>query len=192
MSIIENFAELSAQEQRSFAEALVKTINSERIFTADTDFAIDKVEPYEMSGDLVIEITQTDPIEVSRNATWTALDEDSAEEAAGEYEEDVDYEGSTFEALEKAFKTLSATIDGYTVSLQVDDMESEEFSGATVKRISHEDDGIGEYEYWGHVGYDSRPYVEVEGTIVTACKGYLSLWVEPSNTPAPAADEETE
>ena len=45
-------------------------------------------------------------------------------------------------------------------------------------KYTHEDSGIGGYDYWGDRGYDSRPYIEVEGTIVKACSCALSLYVE--------------
>jgi hypothetical protein len=50
MAVIENFAALSAQEQRTFAEALIKTINSESIFSSEVNFEITAVEAEEMSG----------------------------------------------------------------------------------------------------------------------------------------------
>lgn len=47
----------------------------------------------------------------------------------------------------------------------------------SVDSSSHEDDGIGSYEYWGMVGYDSKPYVRYVGKITydITCSIFLSI-----------------
>ena len=50
MTVIENFAELSFEEQEKFAEALIKTINYENTFTNDTKFSFAGIEAYARSG----------------------------------------------------------------------------------------------------------------------------------------------
>ena len=189
MAIIENFAALSAQEQQEFAKALIKTINSESIFTAETDFEITGVEADDLTGGLVIEVSHSDPIEVEREATWQASDEDEADRDPGY---DADYKNSVFEDAKKSFKTLSTVIDGYKVSLDIADLDETETVEITTDHISHEDSGIGHYEYWGERGYDSHPYVEVEGIIIKACDCALAFTVEPDDTVEvkPEAEEE--
>ena len=177
--VIENFAELSFEEQKKFADALVKTINSERIFTDDTNFELDNVEVDELTGGLVLSVSHPDPIKVSREATWTC---GTKEEVSDDPGYDADYKESIYKDIEKAFKTLSTVIDGYEVSLQIDDLDSNEAIEVNVDSYTHEDNGIGHYEFWGERGYDSRPYVEVEGTIVVACDCAISLWIEPEDT----------
>ena len=179
MSVIENFAVLPVKDQLAFAEALVKTINSEKIFSADTQFEITGIETDDFSGGLVIGVAHADSIEVPRKATWQATDEDAAESDPGY---DADYEDYLFEDAKKAFKTLSTIIDGYKVSLDIADVDETETVEVSADHISHEDAGIGDYEYWGHHGHDSRPYVEVEGTIVKACDYTLTFFVEPDDT----------
>jgi hypothetical protein len=76
--------------------------------------------------------------------------------------------------------------------LEIDDVDEVETVEVEVDSISHEDAGIGHYEYWGEVGYDSRPYVEVEGTIVKACDCALSLYVEVADTTPEEAVATTE
>lgn len=176
MSVIENFAAMSVQEQRAFADSLVKTINSESIFSSDVDFEIDNVEADDITGGLIIEVSHTNSVEVARAATWTCDDEDEASHDPGY---DVEYENSIYEDARKAFKTTEAVIDDYRVSLEIADIDTDETIDVDVDEISHEDSGIGHYEYWGHTGYDSHHYVEVTGTIVKASTCYISFFVEP-------------
>ena len=179
MSVIENFAALSAQEQREFAATLLNKINSENIFTADTNFEIASIEADDLTGGLAILISHPDNIEVSREATWSCGDEEEAYSDPG-YE--AEYENSIFKDAEKAFKTLSTVIDGYNISLEIDDVDEVETVDVEVDHLSHEDAGIGHYEYFGYTGYDSRPYIEVEGTIVKACDMTLAIYVEAADT----------
>jgi hypothetical protein len=187
MAVIENFAALSAQEQRTFAEALIKTINSESIFSSEVNFEITAVEAEEMSGGLWIEASNADPVDVAREASWQAADEDEASYDPGY---DADYTGTIFDDIKSSFKTMEATIEGYRVSLDITDVDEDETIEVEVDRISHEDSGIGHYEYWGDVGYDSHPYVEVEGTIIKACTCQLAFFVEPAITPIDTEHEE--
>ena len=187
MAIIENFAELSYEEQRKFAEAIVRTINSENIFTDATDLQISDVEADELSGGLVILIEHTNTIEVSRAATWQCEYEEDVYDDPGY---DADYDNNIFGDTKKAFKTLVTVIDGFKVSLEVDDVDETETVGVMVDSYSNEDDGIGSYEYWGERGYDSRPYVEVKGTIVKACDCAITLYVEPEDQPVEETEED--
>ena len=177
MSVIENFAALSEKEQREFAAALVKTINSESTFIDNTTLDIVDVEADDLTGGLFIEVSHEPLIDVRRKATWYCDSEAHAEEDPGY---DADYTEAITTDAEKAFKTLSTEIDGYTVSLEVEDADKEEFIEVEVDEITHEDDGIGDYEYFGFTGHDSRPYVAVEGTVVQACSCVLVLFVEPT------------
>jgi hypothetical protein len=180
MTIIENFAALSIKEQVEFAKTLLKTINSEKIFSDETVFEFQDVEADDLTGGLLISISHTDSISVSRGASWTAGDEEGAEEDPGE---EADYTNSIFVDAKKALKTLSAVIEGYQVSLHIDDVDENYDVDAeiSIDRISHEDSGIGSYEFWGDKGYDSHPYVEVDGTITRAYDCTLTLLVEPAD-----------
>jgi hypothetical protein len=85
---------------------------------------------------------------------------------------------------------MEAVIEGYKVSLDISDVDEDEAIEVEVDNISHEDSGIGSYEYWGHMEYDSQPYVEVEGTIVKACTCALAFFVYPVDAPASTEPEE--
>jgi hypothetical protein len=122
MSIIENFAALSAQEQKEFAEVFVKTINTENTFTDITDFKVAGVEADEMTGGLIISLEPEDYIEISREATWTCADREEVY-----LFEDPDYSESAYEAAKSSFKTFVVkNIDGYYASLEIDDVEEED------------------------------------------------------------------
>lgn len=185
MSVIENFAALSAQKQREFAAALIKTINSESTFISNITFDLVNVEADDMTGGLLIEVSHEPMIEVTRKATWQAGDEDEAS-SGPDSDYGADYSEAVTTDAEKAFKTLSTEIDGYTVSLDISDVDEEETIEVEIDHISHEDSGIGHYEFWGEPGYDSQPYVEVEGTIVQACTCSLAFFVEPTESTEPA------
>ena len=191
MNVIENFAELSFEEQRKFAEALVKTINSEHTFTDEFDFKISSEEADDFTGGLVILIEHDGLIEVSREATWQCATEDDVADDPGY---SADYANFLVDDVKKVFKTLSTEIEGYKVSLEVDDADEEETVEVNVDNYTHEDAGIGDYEYGGYRGHDSRPYIEVEGTIVRGCDCALSLYVElveePAEEPTIEPDEE--
>lgn len=175
MSVIENFAALSAQEQREFAAGLLATINSEHIFSEDALFELVDIEADDLTGGLWIEVSHPGEIEVSRKATWTCSSEDEAGNDPGY---DAEYEESIIEDTKKAFKTLSTAIDGYNVSLEISDVDMNDAVEVEVDHVSHEDAGIGDYEYFGFRGHDSHPYVEVSGTIVKACECSLAFFVE--------------
>lgn len=177
MSVIENFVELSFEEQKAFAEALVKTINSESIFTDQANFKVSGVDADEMTGGLTIELELEDTFEVKREATWTCGDRDEASNTP----DDPEFTNLIFSDAKRAFKTSAVELEGYVVTLNVDDVDAEETTDVEVDSVRDEDAGIGSYEYWGDVRYDSQPYCEVEGTLTQACTVYCSLYVEAAD-----------
>lgn len=178
MAVIENFNELSESELLQFAKELVQKINAENIFSSIVNFTVSAVEADEMTGDLLIEISHGDLLDVPRAATWTCSDEDEVYSDPGS---EAEYQESIFKDVESTFTTLKATVDGYAVELSVDDADDEETIEVEVDSYTNEDAGIGYYEYGGVDGYDSDPYIEVEGTIIRACSCVLSLNVTPAN-----------
>lgn len=60
------------------------------------------------------------------------------------------------------------------------DYSEEEYSMTDyeVKSLSHEDAGIGSYEYWGMIGDDSKPYTEYTGTITCDITDGIFLCIE--------------
>jgi len=190
MSVIENFNVLSETELEQFAVKLLEKINSESIFISDTKFELSFVETSDLTGNLYIGVEYAKFIDVPRDASWQVGDEDEAYSPDLSY---VDYYDTISEDAKKVFKTLSTVIDGYKVSVEIDDVYAEDVVDIDVDTTSHEDGGIGHYEYWGEFGYDSRPYVEVEGTITAACNIMFSFVVEPETTaPESVIDDETE
>ena len=186
MDKIENFIGLPFEEQKKFAETLVKTINTERTFTSDVDFKLFSVEE-DISGGLIIVVEHDGLIEVPREATWQCSKEDEIHEDPGY---SANYTNYVYDEAKKAFKTLSAEIEGYKVSLEVDDITEKETVEVNVDDYSHEDSGVGWYEYGSEVGYDSDPYIQVEGTIVKGCDCALSLYVEPIDEPVEVDEED--
>ncbi len=176
MSVIENFNELSKDELQQFAKELIAKINKENIFSSEFNFTIEEVDPYELTGDLYIGLSHEDSIDVPREATWTCSDEDEMYSDPG-YE--ADYANNIFNDVKALFGKLTTVLDGYEITLSIDDIDDADTVEVEVDSYSHEDDGIGHYEYGGAPGYDSRPYIEVEGTIIRACSCAFSLNVSP-------------
>lgn len=176
MELIQDFNTLSAKEQEVFALELIQKINEAKVFTNDVDFVFDLVDADETSGDLYIGVyTKEDQsMPVDREATWTCNDEEDIDTPEDEeFSEYISYD------VEKALKTLTAEVDGYAVTIAVDDADGDT-TDVEVTKCTNEDAGIGHYEYWGFTGYDSRPYLEVTGVITQACGFSATLTVSPA------------
>jgi hypothetical protein len=180
MSVIENFNELSAEELKQFAQNLLDKINESGIFTSEVDLILDTVyNPPEanLAGNLefCVSTPENSGITVERKASWQAYGED-----AKYYPEDPDFEASILDDAKSYFKTLSTEIDGYRVSLcEILDADETEQIDVEVTDWTEEDGGIGSYEFWGHNGYDSAPYLEVEGIMSYDCSIGVVFEVEP-------------
>lgn len=176
MSTVINFSTMTADELQVFAAELIKKINAASVFTDEVDFELEGVEADEISGDLYISAIHDGFIEVPRKATWQASSEEDMDSP-----DEIDYEESVYRDVRNVMKTLTAKVDGYLVTIDINDVTDTDIKEVEVDSYSHEDDGIGSYEFWGDVGYDSRPYVSVEGTVVLGCACYVTFTVEPSN-----------
>jgi hypothetical protein len=183
MNAIENFAALSEQEQRVFAEALIQKINAEHAFSDHTEFKIIDISVDEYyDGCLRIDATPTELLEVTRKAHWQASDDEDAYSAPYEYStDDIDYDTdlNIFDEFAYILKTDSTRVDGYTVYAEIADADMEEISEVEVDNIEDDDSGIGSYEYFGFTGYDSNPYVEVDGTITSTYSIIVTFSVDP-------------
>jgi hypothetical protein len=189
MNVIENFAELSAKEQLDFATALVKTINSENTFTDQTNFKVTDVEADEMTGGLIIRLNLEDTVEIEREAAWqAAVEEDAAYEKPTRA--DTDFFEDAWDDAKKVFKTLTTELEGYNITLEIEDVDTGEITEVDVDTVSEKDSGIGHYEYFGYKGYDSHPYLQVEGTLTQACTIYPALYVEVADHFQAEADED--
>lgn len=179
-TIIENFCELTKQEQEQFAADIVKKINDQKIFTKEADFEIDtdfdeRIFADELTGDLSIflRLKDGDSIGIARGASWTA-DEDDLKDL-----NDVEYDDDRCGALTAALDRTVAEIDGYKLTLSVDEADSDGVEDIEIDSHSTEHGGIGHYDYWGYQGYDDYTYCEVEGTIYESAWGAFTLTIEP-------------
>ncbi len=173
--VIENFSTLSQEELNQFAEKLLDKINAESIFSKETDFRFsdsDAVFADEMTGDLYIALDSVHDVSVNVKATWQAPEDEPYDF------EDADEENPDFDEV----FPKEVIIDGYKVTLTVEEYEFIEREEVQVDSYSHEDSGIGSYEFWGHTGYDSQPYLEVEGTFTNTYRVCVSLTVAPAET----------
>ena len=178
MSMVYDFNALTTEALQQFAEELIQKINSDHTFTSEVNFTLEDVEADELTGNLLISISHDDGnFQVARKATWTCGSDDEAYNDPGS---NAEYDNRITEDAIKVFKTTSAVIDGYKISLELNDVNELDEADVEVDHISHEDAGIGSYEYWGFKGYDSQPYIQVEGTVIRECVCYLTLIVEPA------------
>jgi hypothetical protein len=182
MNIIENFAAIPVEDQIALATALIKTINSEKIFHDEVQFEIAKVEPYDLTGDLAIELAPV-TIEVLRDASWYCSDDPDENDMPAD-DDDITFAEYPDDDAKKAFKTLSTVIEGYKVTLSVDDADEGQVVGVEATGYEHGDNGIGHYDYFGYEGYDSQPYLEAWGTVEQECECFITLYVEPDDTAA--------
>ena len=175
MSVIENFAALTEQEQRQFAEQLVAKINAENIILPGNTLTILEVEADELTGNLWISLDHEDGIVAARPAGWTTGSEEYTNHPASE---NIEYANTIDEDARKELKTLSAVVDGYNVTVTTDvvDWDEDEFE---VDSTDYQKDGFS-YEYWGTSGYEDTSYYECEGTVYCTCTVAINLEVEPS------------
>jgi hypothetical protein len=176
MAVIENFNELSEQERLQFAEQLVAKINAENIFLPDNVLKVLEVDADELTGDLTIEVDHEDGLGVERQAGWTVYSEDDTHNPD---EDDVEFYNDRLTDVKEAFKTLSAVIDGYKVTVDVYDIMDWDRDDVDVDSVDAQDDGFS-YEYWGTSGYEDESSWECEGTIYYTYSVAIALNVEPA------------
>lgn len=194
MSVIENFAALSIQEQQDFASALVKTINSESTFTSDVDFKILDIAADDLTGalEIFVEPEENSLLEVQRTATWVQYDEDEIH-SKPDYDTNIEYEDSIESDILDALKTTSVELDGYKISVKLEHYEKiEEIAEFEVNSYEHGEDGLGWYEYQGRDYYDSHDVYEIDGTITSTVNVGLTFIVEPIDAVSGEVDTESE
>lgn len=174
--VIENFSTLSREELNQFAKKLLDKINAESLITDEVDLQLptdeDAIWANEMTGNLHIALDAVD-ISGAVGATWQSPVDEPYEFDDADEDGEPDFDG----ALNK-----EVVVDGYKVTVTVDDYEYLERLEVEVLDYSEEDSGIGSYEFWGSREYDSHPYLEVEGEFINLYSVVLTLTVEPAET----------
>ena len=170
---IEDFEDSTEAEQKLFVNSLVSKINTEHLFTSEVDFTVEDYWAEDCSKKLVITLSHDSAVEVTREASWQCGNVDQINDLP----EEIEYDKSSITDMAKAFKTEPVIVYGYKVTLAVDDVDTEEACEVEAKTYTEEDDGIGFYEFWGFKGYDSHPYIQVEGDVVCKLTGRLELTV---------------
>ena len=164
--MIDNFSALTPEEQTKFAQELLAKVNAAQTFLSGNEMKLDELEANELDGSLDIFFSVED-FDVGREAEWQAADEDEAYRTPSRF--DVDFIGREEDEVRAEFKATQVEFEGYQLeiaNLQIDDYE---ISDAEVDSTTDEDAGIGHYDHFGYEGYDSRPYVQVEGTVYCSC-----------------------
>ena len=173
MPIIENFSLLSEEEQRQFANTIVEKLNANKTFIDDLPFKIDWVDASDISGVLYVGIAP-EVLCVARGATWECDNKDDTNPSSS----DIDYESYLITDVRAAFKTQSAVIDGYKISLDFIEWDEQEMVDYEIESLDEDEYGIGSYEYFGFKGYDSHTYYIAEGTVYNDCEIYFRLVIE--------------
>lgn len=175
MAVIENFSIMSEADLEQFVNSFVADINSKNIFLSGIGFIATDWWADELSGNLLIDLSTQSPISVERKATWQSANPETVDEL----EDNVEYAASINDDARKSFKTTVSELNGYRMTLSVNDVDELDTTDVNVDTYTEEDSGVGSYEFWGAKGYDSHPYCEVEGTVTVSCDCYLTLEVEP-------------
>lgn len=177
--VVENFNELSNEELQKFAQEMLAKINSSSL-SGDAYFELVEAYADEMTGDLVIDAQQNDdPIYIERYGHWQADEDDDQPYGI----DSIEFEDSEKADVESTFSKGPVVIDDYNVEMEIVDFEfTREIVEVDVSSTEAADDGIGSYEYWGEVGYDSRPYTEVTGSIVQECYVSALFIISPALT----------
>jgi hypothetical protein len=184
MSIVENFNELSETALLAFAEDLINKLNASDAFKTEITLQTYELQTSELTGDLTIfAIPEGDErVEVAVPAEWSCSTEDDLDDIPDEYNLDTfDLNSSAEEAAKELFKESSVVIDGYKIDLIVNEVEREKIVDTIVENHYDDDSGIGSYEYFGATGYDSHPFVAIEGKLVYECRLLIELTVSPLN-----------
>lgn len=176
---VDDFSKLSEQQIKQLSNKIIDKINAEHLFF---DFDITLVGDPQVdaaTGDLLLQADSADTVYVSRQAHWTCsiYDEDCTEEAPKnpEFAEDL------MDDIQEAFPTKTISIDGYSVTMTVWDAmyTTQQCIPSEIINAEEEDDGIGSYEYWGQIGWDSRPYRAIDGILDCPVSISISLTVTP-------------
>lgn len=192
MTAIENFAALPEQEQRDFADSLVKTINSEGTFSSDTDFRILETEANDITGALEIFVETTEALNVPRSAIWIQYNEDEIH-SKPDHDTNIEYKDNLEKDILKVLNTTSLELDGYKISVKLEDYdEVEEIAEFEVNDYEHTEDGLGWYEYQGREYYDSYDEYKINGTITSTINVSLTFIVEPIDAVSDDSEFESE
>lgn len=171
MKIIDNFNLLSEEEKKQIAEEFITKINEQNLLSNEVDIELVEVlEGDELDGGLNIVFATVDALPFERVGHWQVGDEDELHSTPKIF--DVEFDETIYKDAKAAFKTTSLQLDGYNISIDDIDVDDESIDEVEVEDYTHEDSGIGHYEYWGFEGYDSHPYIEVNGTLY--CSGSVS------------------
>ena len=134
----EKFKMLSADDQVSFAKELVEKINSEQLFSEETDFEVQAVNLDSSTDCLCIHAATVKPIKVYREATWWV---DTKEDVKKDPGDEVEYESCLVTDVQKSFKTSSCTVNDFGVLLQVDTTEEDKSTEVSLEVCGLNQDG---------------------------------------------------
>ena len=180
MPEVEDFIYWSASQIKELVNKIITKVNTEHIFTDAVEFTYKSEDDLDIYDDeLYIGVSHANPLKVERYATWCCLhsDEINATPEVDEIEFDDSLESDVAPALK--LKTEKFVMDGFEISIMLDDTEPGEVLESTVKKWTEEEDGIGEYECHGLHGNDTTRYYEMTGTVIQECTCFLSIAVAP-------------
>lgn len=66
--------------------------------------------------------------------------------------------------------------EGVVLDASLDVVHDLEITDIKISNTKKADAGIGDYEYWGDEGYDSRPYTEITGDVYISTE--MGIWLE--------------
>lgn len=186
--IINDFNQLSKQEQIDFAKRLVDRINTKHAFGNITLVLDDKyyryVDANTFDGTLgfIVDIPDIQLTDVAGSWSYADQHDDHDMETDAPNIYTVATEDSLWQHfLKEYFIDDTIEFEGYNIEMSYSDfLDSVEVTDFTIDDYEIDNDGIGSYEYWGMSGYDAGyDYISyAEGKLMV--EGTLCAWLSVS------------
>lgn len=175
MDLYEAFKTLGEAVEDSVPESptniLLKSIVDQIKFPGDPDVTIDYAAITESDEGTFLVPVELHTVKLPVSCVWEG-------DTEGNYSvDDIDIDAEKeAENYIKTIQTPSEFMEGILTDVSYEDIHDYTIADTEVTKMTEEDAGIGSYEYWGTVGYDSQPYTEISG--IVTIDAVLGLWLE--------------
>lgn len=175
MNLYEAFKTLEEDTEVGIPESptntLLKNIVNQIKFPGEPDVTIDYAAITESDEGTFLVPVELRTVTLPVSCVWEG-------DSEGNYStDDIDIDAE--KEAENYIKNIQTPVEfaeGVLTDVSYEDIHDYTITDTEVTKVTEEDAGIGSYEYWGTVGYDSQPYTEISG--VVTIDAVLGLWLE--------------